>query len=200
MLWAKGDISNPNNIKIGDLKKYNNGSWEEIEEESSDNNMSLPIQDVIKMLPIPFDDEVDIVVLKVHCAVDTAIKAETNPYRYKIVDNYPINRPVLELVSVIGSYEYVSFGDTVNKVQAPFIYCNGCWLYNITLSQAFSHPHIEDEDLDRYEEKEAYAVFPIVLGNTFGQAFLSDIFNWSNCPQNLLENNKATWKELNEFL
>lgn len=160
--------------------------------------MSLPIEEVISMLPISFNDETDIVVLKVHCAVSKASNTMTPQLRYRIVDNYPINEGIGQLLSDLPIS--INGGDTVNRVEALFLYCNGSWIFNIPLGKKYASNHIEDDDLEFYEEKEAYAIFPIVYGNSYGQTPLSSMRNWSNCPTELLENNKATWKELNEFL
>ena len=198
VLWAKGDISNRNNIKIEELRQFVNGDWEEVGNESSIEGMSLPIEDVIKILPIPFDDETNIVVLKVHCGVKNAGSDIGEPY---VLDNYEANKYLGNLASWIEQSSLVS--DTVNCVTATVLFFNGTYRYDIQLSDRNTHSytHVEEENLKYYDETEAYAVLPMInTSDPFDKRSLSPTVTWENCPEEIKETNKATWKELNEFL
>lgn len=198
VLWAKGDISNPNNIKIGELRQYNNGSWEEVTNESS-GGTSLPIEDIISMLPIPFDDEIDIVVLKVHCGIKNAGNDIGEPF---VLDNYEFNKYLGALASWIKSAGLVS--DTVNTVSATVLFFNGTYRYDVILSGVSGYngyTHVDEGSLKYYDETEAYAVLPMInTSNPFCFIPLSPTVTWETCSEELKESNKATWKELNEFL
>lgn len=150
------------------------------------------------MLPIPFDDETNIVVLKVHCGVKNVESNKGDPY---VLDNYEANKYLGSLATWIRSADIIT--DTVNTVSAAVLFYNGTYRYDVVLSSTFysSYTHADEKNLKYYDETEAYAVLPTInTSNPFCKIPLSPTVTWKTCPEGLKELNKATWKELNEAL
>ena len=136
--------------------------------------------------------------LKVHCGVKNTGSHIGEPY---VLDNYEANKYLSGLASWIKQSSLIS--DTVDYVTATVLFFNDTYRYNIQLSGKHdrSYTHVEEEDLKYYDETEAYAVLPMIdTSNPFAEIPLSPTVTWENCPEGIKETNKATWKELNEFL